>query len=93
MMRWWPKGSSSGSKSGLPRSNYGAGSTSMVLCVNGVVLSVKVGALWQAPHRPDLNSGFLSDTLDPKKISIPSKGSGSFEPGVRVPGAATRRVH
>src|ERR1700704_3543023 len=87
MMRVLLNGSISGSINGLSWANSAAASTSAHLCVNGVVWSVKAGALWHAPHRADRNSGFFSERLDPKKISNPSKGSGSF--GWRVPPAGT----
>src|SRR6266404_6867562 len=93
MMRCLLSGSISGSINGLSCANSAAASTSVHLWVNAVVWSVKVGALWQAPHRAERNSGFFNERLDPKKISMPSRGSGSFELGVRVPPAATYRVH
>src|SRR5258707_12077348 len=87
MMRVLLNGSIRGSIRGLSCANSAAASTSDHLCVNEVVWSVKAGALWQAPHRADRNCGFFSERLDPKKISIPSKGSGSL--GWRVPPAGT----
>src|ERR1700704_3689052 len=93
MMRVLLSGSISGSINGLSCANSAAASTRDHLWVKEVVWSVRAGALWHAPHRAERNCGFFNEALDPKKISNPSNGSGSFELGVRVPPAGTRCVH
>src|SRR4029450_12492275 len=55
--------------------------------------SVKVPPAWHSPQRSELKLGFLSDRLDPRKKSIPSKGSGVAAVCARVPAVVVTNVH
>ena len=73
-------GSTTSSTPGV--ANSATASIKLILLVNGMVWSVRVGMAWHSPQRPVLKFGFLSDRLDAKKMSIPSSGSGS--PGCAI---------
>ncbi len=79
-------GSTTSSTPGV--ANSATASIKLILLVNGMVWSVRVGMAWHSPQRAVLKFGFLSDRLDAKKMSIPRSGSGS--PGPRSPPDTTR---